>query len=139
MKESYRPDLKAHVLIDDAVNRVRSIRHIQEYWESPSGGGLMTAVAYLRDFASVYEIPTSRFYRLESKVSYLDPREQAEGYRLSHEKRMFDSEIFGFYQTYLNVPVWRAGLKVTIKQGPNRVVRSTDTTQLGVDAKLGSE
>jgi zinc metalloprotease ZmpB len=69
-------------------------------------------------------------------VAFLDPRDQGEEYRLSDEKRMFDSETFGFYQTYLNVPVWRAGLKVTVKQGPNRVVRSEDTTQLGVDASL---
>ena len=46
------------------------------------------------------------------------------------QRRQFDSETFGFYQTYLNVPVWRAGLKVTVKQGPNRVVSSEDTTRL---------
>lgn len=135
MKESYRPDLKAHVLTD-AANRVRVIRHTQEYWESPTGGGLMTAVAYLRHFASVYEIPTTKLDRLETKVNFLDPRKQGEEYRLSEERRQFDSETFGFYQTYLNVPVWRAGLKVTVKQGPSRVVRSEDTTQSGVDAKM---
>jgi hypothetical protein len=43
MKERYRTDLKAHVLTDEA-NRVRAIRHTGEYWESPTGGGLMTAV-----------------------------------------------------------------------------------------------
>jgi hypothetical protein len=137
MKESYRPDLKAHVLTDEA-NRVRAIRHTQEYWESPTGGGLMTAVAYLRNFASIYEIPTKKFDRLETKVSFLNPREQEEEYRLSEERRQFDSETFGFYQTYMNVPVWRAGLKVTVKQGPSRVVRSEDTTQSGVDAKMPS-
>ncbi len=135
MKESYRPDLKAHVLTD-AANRVRAIRHTQEYWESPTGGGLMTAVAYLREFASVYEIPAKKLNRLETKVNFLDPREQEEEYRLSEERRQFDSETFGFYQTSLNVPVWRAGLRVTVKQGPNRVVSSEDTTQTGVDAKL---
>lgn len=135
MKEVYRPNLKAHVLTD-AVNRVRAIRHTQEYWESPTGGGLMTAVAYLREFASVYEIPAKKLDRLETRVSYLDPREQDEEYRLSEERRQFDSETFGFYQTYLNVPVWLAGMKVTVKQGPNRVVASEDTTQLGVDAKM---
>src|SRR5215813_3731225 len=133
MKESYRPDLKAHVLTD-AANRVRVIRHTQEYWEGPTGGGLMTAVAYLRQFAGVYEIPTPKLDRLETKVSFLDPREQGEEYRLSEERRRFDSETFGFYQTFLNVPVWLAGLKVTVKQGPNRVVASEDTTQRGVDA-----
>jgi hypothetical protein len=137
MKESYRPDLKAHVKTD-AANRVRAIRHTQEYWESPVGGGLTTAVAYLRHFAGVYEIPTTKLDPLETKVTFLDPREQDEEYRLSEERHQFDSETFGFYQTFLNVPVWRAGLKVTVKQGPNRVIQSEDTTQLGVDAKLPS-
>ena len=137
MKESYHPDLKAHVLIDDA-DRVRAIRHTQEYWESPIGGGLMTAVAYLRRFAGVYEIPTKKFDRLETKVSFLDPREQEEEYRLSEERRQFDAETFAFYQTHLNVPVWRAGLKVVIKQGPSRVVKSEDTSQSRVDAKMPS-
>ena len=138
MKESYRPDLKAHVLTD-ASNRVRAIRHSQEYWESSSGGGLMTAVAYLRHFESVYEIPAKKLDRLETKVSFLEPREQDDEYRLSEEKRQFVSETFGFCQTHLNVPVWRAGLKVTVKQGPSRAVRSENTTQSGVNAKIPSK
>src|SRR5262245_43193919 len=135
MQESYRPDLKAHVRTDEA-NRVRAIRHTQEYWESPVGGGLPTAVAYLREFGSVYEIPTKKLDHLETKASFLEPREQDEEYRLWEERRQFDSETFGFYQTYLNVPVWLAGVRVTVKQGPNRVVASEDTTQIGVDAKM---
>lgn len=138
MKESYNPSLKAQVLTD-ASNRVRSIRHTQQYWESPTGGGLMSTVAYLREFASVYQIPLKKLDRLETKVNFLDPREQEEEYRLSEERRQFDSETFGFYQTFLNVPVWRAGMKVTIKQGPNRVIKSEDTTQPGVDAKMPSK
>lgn len=138
MKEIYRPDLKAHVSLDTA-DRVRTIRHSQEYWESPVGGGLLTALAYLRQFAGVYEIAPNKFDRADSKVGFLDPREQPEEYRLSEERRQFDSETFGFYQTWLNVPVWRAGLKVTVKQGPNRVVRSEDTTQPGVNARMPSQ
>ncbi|MBA2882472.1 hypothetical protein HNR65_002824 [Desulfosalsimonas propionicica] len=138
MKESYRTDLKAHVLTNQA-NRVRAIRHTQEYWESPTGGGLMTAASHLRQFAGIYEIPTTKFDRLEIKVTYLDPREQGEEYRLSEERYQFDSETFGFYQTFLNVPVWRAGLKMTLKQGPNRVIRSKDTSQQGVNAKMPSK
>ena len=106
MKETYRPVLKSHVLTDDA-DRVRAIRHTGEYWESPTGGGLVTAVTYLRSFASVYEVPDARFDRLETKVSFLNPREQGEEYRLGEERRQFDSETFGFYQTYPNVTVWR--------------------------------
>lgn len=138
MKEIYRPDLKAHVSLDTA-DRVRTILHSQEYWESPVGGSLPTALAYLRQFAGVYEIAPNRLDRAGSKVVFLDPREQTEEYRLSEERRQFDSETFGFYQTWLNVPVWRAGLKVTVKQGPHRVVRSEDTTQPGVNAKMPSQ
>jgi hypothetical protein len=137
MKETYRPDLKAQVLTD-AANRVRAIRHTQEYWESPTGGGLSTAVTYLHQFSGVYEIPTKKFDQLATKVNFLNPREQQEEYRLSEERRQFDSEVFGFYQTILNVPVWRAGLRVVVKQGPNRVISSEDTTQSDVDAKMPS-
>src|SRR5688572_3196364 len=137
MKESYRPDLKAHVLTDDD-NRVRAIRHSQEYWESPAGSGLTTAAAYLRQFAPVFGISPEKLDHVETKVSFFEPRAQDEEYRLSEEKRQFDSETFGFYQTWLNVPVWRAGLKVVVKQGPSRVVGSENTAQPGVDAKLPS-
>ena len=137
MKESYRPELKAHVVTDDE-NHVRAIRHSQEYWESSADSGLATAVAYLRQFAPVFEIPPSKLDRLEAKVSFLEPRKQDEEYRLSEEKRQFDSETFGFYQTFNNVPVWRAGLRVMVKQGPSRVVSSENTSQPGVDATLPS-
>ncbi len=137
MKERYRADLKAHVLTDDS-NRVRMIRHSQEYWESPTGGGLPAATTYLRNFAPVYEIAANKFDRLESKVAFLEPLEQGEEYRLSEEKQMFDAYTYGFYQTYLNVPVWQAGLKVTVKQGPSRVVQSEDTTQTGINVEMPS-
>jgi hypothetical protein len=137
MKESYRPDLKAHVSIDDD-ERVRAIRHSQEYWESPAGGGVATAAAYLREFAPVFDISKQQFERADVRVNFLEPRQQDAEYRLCEQKRQFDSETFGFCQTYLNVPVWRAGLKVVVKQGPNRVVSSENTSQPGVDAKLPS-
>ena len=137
MKETYRPDLRAHV-ITDLSNRVRAIRHTQEYWESVSGDSLHTAVSYFRQFASVYEIPTTKFNRMETKVTFLDPREQTEEYRLSEQKQQFDSEVLGFYQTYHNVPIWRAGLRVTVKRGPNRVIHSEDTSQPDVNAQLPS-
>jgi hypothetical protein len=135
MQETYRPELKAHVLLDND-RRVRAIRHTQEYWESPAGGGLATAVAYLREMAGVYELPSRALDQLETRVSFLDPREQGPQYRLEEERRQFDSETFGFYQTCLNVPVWLAGLRVTVKHGPTRVVASEDTTQANLDPRL---
>jgi hypothetical protein len=138
MQETYRPDLQAHVLLDND-RRVRAIRHTQQYWESPKGGGLATAVAYLREMAGVYELPSRALDQLETRVNFLDPREQGVQYRLDEERRQFDSETFGFHQTCLNVPVWLAGLRVTVKHGPTRVVASEDTTQANLDPRLPEE
>lgn len=55
-------------------------------------------------------------------MSFYDPREQGVEYQLDEEKLMFDSTTVEYYQTYLNTPVWRRGLSVTIKAArPNRV------------------
>lgn len=137
MKELFNPELRAYILVDES-NRVRSIRHSDEYWESPEGGAQATAIAYLKSFAKTYEIPTAKFDNLSTRVSYMDPREQAEDYRLGEEKFQFDAGTFGFYQTQHNIPVWRKGLKVTVKSGPSRVVGSVDSSLPNVDAKLPS-
>ncbi|NOD88222.1 MULTISPECIES: hypothetical protein [unclassified Ruegeria] len=139
MKEFYSSDLRAHIQAD-AKAKVRAIRHSDEYWESPNrtGGALDTAIAYLRSFADTYEVPTRRLDNARTKVSYVDPVEQGEEYRLGEEKHHFDAGVFGFYQTVHNLPVWRKGMKVTVKQGPNRVVASVDTSLRDVDVTLPS-
>src|SRR5262245_31680639 len=63
MKESYHPGLKAHLLTDDG-NRVLSIRHTHEYWESPTQAALASATAYLREFAGVYQLEPRALARL---------------------------------------------------------------------------
>ena len=57
MKELFRPDLKASIVLDDK-QRVRRIRHTQEYWLSPVSGALGTASSYLNEMADVCRINT---------------------------------------------------------------------------------
>lgn len=138
MNEVYRPDLRAHAVIGDN-RRVRAIRHSQEYWQSSEKGGkggLSTVHRYLAEVAQVYEIPSGQLDNLARTVEYLEPREQGPEYRLSEEKHHFDAATYGFAQTYLNVPVWRAGLRVTVKQDPDRVISSEDTSEAGVEVRL---
>ena len=135
MNTSYRPDLKAHLSVDEA-EKVRSVRHSQEQWLSDHNNPLLAATDYLQRMAEVFEIPADQLQNLPQKVSFLDPREQKAEYRLSEEKKFFDSTTYGFYETYLNVPVWRAGLSVTVKQNPSRVVHSVNNSQEGIDAKM---
>ena len=57
-------------------------------------------------------------------------------YRLSEEKSLFDATTFAFWQTLHNVPIWEAGVTVTVKHDPSRVTASVDNSQSGVEATL---
>ena len=39
----------------------------------------------------------------------------------------------------LNTPVWEGGLKVTVKQGPNRVISSVSTSHASIEVEMPSE
>lgn len=135
MRTVYDPNLKAHVTVDEG-QKVRHIRHSQEYWPSEQDVPRSSASDYLNEMADTLQIPKEELQNLHKKVSFLDPREQGVEYHLSEEKHLFDSVTVGYYQTYLNVPVWRRGLTVKIKQNPNRVVGSTNNSEDDLRGKL---
>ena len=87
MKTTYKPDLKAHVSVDDK-NRVRHIRHSQEYWESEDNIPRVSAETYLNEWAETLQIPNEQLQNLSKKVSFYDPREQGVEYQLDEEKHM---------------------------------------------------
>ena len=135
MPEQFDARLTAHILRDQD-NRLRSITHSAEYWESEEGSPLAAAVDYLRSMGSDYEVPSGELDNLAVPVTHLDPRPQGVEYRLAEERQSFDSTTFGFDQTVLNTPVWSAGMQVTVKQGPNRVVQSSSTAHAGIAVEL---
>ena len=135
MKSHYDSRLKAHLTVDDN-EKVRHIRHSQEYFFSEQNIPRLAASDYLNEMSETLQIPRDQLKNLNKKVSFLDPLEQGIEYHLSEEKRLFDSITLGYYQTYLNVPVWRRGLSVSIKQNPNRVVGSTNNSENDIHGKL---
>jgi hypothetical protein len=90
--------------------KFRHIRHSQEYWPSEQDIPRLSANDYLNETAEILQIPKEQLKNLHRKVSFLDPHEQDIEYHLSEEKHLFDSITVGYYQTYMNVPVWRRGL-----------------------------
>jgi hypothetical protein len=137
MNDQYRPDLKAHVSTDED-GTVRHILHTDERWLPSQENPLRAAMEYVRHQASIFSIQVSALDRLHEPVTYLEPRDEGESYRLAEEKHQFDSTTVGFAQTYLNVPVWRTGLSVTVKGGPSRVVEGTNATLANVRAEMPS-
>ncbi|MCC6790451.1 MAG: hypothetical protein IT336_02135 [Thermomicrobiales bacterium] len=138
MNDEFRPDLRAHVTTDDD-GVVRQVLHTDERWLPNKETPLGAAMEYVRAHTGLLSIGESAVDRLHEPVTYLDPRAESESLRLAEQKHQFDSTTVAFAQTYLNVPVWRTGVSVTVKEGPSRVVESTNTTLTDVRAELPSE
>ncbi len=138
MKTVFDPKLKAILTLDDS-QVVRGINHTDELYGSEKNTPKVAAVDYLKDIHDVVQIPSKTLDNAYQKVSYINPMEQGVEYRLSEEKTFFDSTTFGFYQTYLNVPIWRTGLSVTMKHGPNRIAKMVNNSKYDVKGKLPKE
>ena len=137
MRTIYDASLKATVTVDDS-GQIRGIKHLEQYREVEHLRGREAATAYVRRVAEKLNIAPEALRTLDQPVSYLDPQRQDVEYRFSEEKALFDSATYAYYQTWLNTPVWAAGITVTVKQLPARVVAATNTSEYGVDAKMPS-
>ena len=138
MSTHYDAKLKARVSTDQH-GKVRAISHRRGFWFSKEKTPLRVACDYLRQLAGTFGIPMADLADLEQEASFLSPQQQGVSYRRSEAKEAFDSTVLTFRQTFLNIPVWRTGLKVLVKEGPHRVVRAVDTSLRDLDAKLPSK
>lgn len=138
MDDEFRPDLNAHVSTDEN-GVVRHVLHTDERWLPSEENPRRAAMEYVRAQAGLLSIDEAALDRLHESVTYLEPREEGDSYRLAEEKRQFDSTTVAFAQTFLNVPVWRTGVSVTVKGGPSRIVEGTNTTLLDVEAAMPSQ
>ena len=137
MESRYDAALNAHLSVDG--DKVRAIDHRHAMWQSPARAPRATASAYLRAMAPTLSMAPASLERLHQRVDYENPRSQGVEYRLSEEKTLFDSTTYAYWQTYANVAVWDAGVTVTVKQNPSRVVASVDHSHTGVETTLPPE
>ena len=92
--------------------------------------------------AKIFKISEKTLKNMYQKVTFDDRFEQDVQYRLSKQKQFFDSTTVEFYQTYLNLPIWQAGVTITVKHNPSLkdspylIIHSVNTSQKGFDAKL---
>jgi len=137
MREVSDNRLKAQLTVDDS-ERVRQINYLEEPWKSSQESPLLAAIEFLRQMSGVLGLAEDELRAPQQKVSFMEPREQGVEYRLGAQKELFDASTFIFNQTYLNAPVWRAAITLTVKHNPNRVVTATDTSERGINARLPS-
>ena len=96
MKSIYRPDLKAHLSLDDD-NRVRHIQQSQEYFLSDQSSVRLAAADYLHRRAETLSIPLHQLERLHLATNFLDPLEQDVEYREYRIKKYFASTTYCYY------------------------------------------
>jgi hypothetical protein len=135
MREISNTRLRARVSIDED-DRVRQVNHSEAPWKSTQDSPLRAALEYLQHLGMGLGIREDELRNASQAVSFSEPREQGVEYRFGKEKGMFDSSTIIFNQTFLNVPVWRAAVTLTLKQNPNRVLLVTVTSERGMDASL---
>ncbi|MBI5433584.1 MAG: hypothetical protein HZA52_12210 [Planctomycetes bacterium] len=134
MNTTFHPELKAFVTRDGP--RVRVIGHRQWLRPSKETAPRLAAESYLRDVADTLGVPSARFAHAHAAVEHRTPRKQPLEYRFGGAKGFFDSTTFAYWQTIHNTPIWKAGMTVTVKLAPSRIVSLVDHSHAAVDAEL---
>lgn len=120
----------------------RQLEHVQEpFVAQPSvgfefgGEPSPRAVAedYLRQVAPIYGINEQMLASRESDFASLDSSRQS-GARivLAEEKPVTGTTTLSYVQTYQGIPVWEAGINVTVQELPTRVTSSQSSVHLDV-------
>lgn len=98
----------------------RELVHDQ-YVVSAAGTAQLAAQEYLSTFRDLVGAKAEELENL-SRPPESDPIDAGVEYRFLAEKPQFGATTISYYQTFLGLPVWEAGLVVHMRQAPFRIV-----------------
>ncbi|MEU8362765.1 hypothetical protein AB0C27_42800 [Nonomuraea sp. NPDC048882] len=120
----------------DELGIVRGLEHLERpYLDSDGPDPVRVAARYADDVAPVYGIPGSMLTDLWTRVGDRPVPEPAL-LRFAEEKSITQVTIVSFVQTVLSLPIWEAGLSVSLLPDPLRVVASQSSVHLDADARI---
>ncbi len=107
---------------------VRQIRHLQQPYFVGGLSGRSLAAQYVQDVAEYYQVPPDALTKLNSPFHPTN-RLTNEPTRLSFrgEKALVGTSTFSFVQTLGDLPIWEAGVSVTVQAEPDCVTGSLST------------
>src|SRR5262249_44937864 len=128
-------DLTRNVYLDrDDQGIIRQLLHTHAPVSIQAGTAQLAASEYLHRYGELLGVSAAELANLS-----LTPSEGVESasveYRFLTEKRQFDDATVAYYQTDLGLPVFQAGVAVTMKLNPFRVLSSHSTLHPGLDVK----
>lgn len=116
---------------------VRLLSHPQEPYTSPSGvkqSLRALSEAYVHDVAEIYGIDPTMLSSLAEPVERKLKKEPLR-LRMLEEKRLLNSIVLGYQQTFLGLPIWESHLSVRLHQEPLRVTSSDSSLHGDVQCK----
>lgn len=112
---------------------VRQLRHLQQPYAAAATSPRPLAVEYVRDVASIYNIPAGALVALNTQFH------QTDLFSLEPQRLHFHSQTdflgtstISYVQTIGGLPIWEAGFGVTVQSDPLRVTSSWSTLHQGV-------
>jgi zinc metalloprotease ZmpB len=121
-------------IVRDAGGIARTLSHANRSVVSGAPTPELAAREYLNRYGELLGL------RPEQLRHLFLPAEQEPGageieYRFLSEKHQFDLTTVAFYQTCFGLPVWEAGLSITMKDNPLRVVGAQSTLHADLEVK----
>src|SRR5215510_2359711 len=101
------------------------LRHLQEPYIFGILSGRVLAEHYVRDVAETYGIPPDSLAGLDRPFRLTnDLTSESTRLRFAAESVLVPGSALAYVQTFRGLPIWEAGVSVTLQAGPARVTSS---------------
>ncbi len=125
-------------LVRDASGAPRILTHSDRYYASKAATPQLAAHDYLSRYAALLGLQRQHLKNLTAAIDQ-EPADAAVECRLLSEKRQSDLTTVAFHQTCFGLPVWEAGIAVTMKHDPLRVLGARSTLHPALKIKRPAE
>jgi zinc metalloprotease ZmpB len=112
-------------VLRDADHVTRTLSHAR-YVATDARTPQLAAREYLARYRELLGLQEDELKHLFTPTEQEPTADEVE-YRLLSEKHQFDLTTVAFYQTHFGLPVWEAGLSITMKENPLRFVGAQTT------------
>src|SRR4029077_14364164 len=124
-------------IVRDADGIARVLSHADLHVAATAAPRQAAASAYLGRYGHLFGLKQRHLKNLDRRV-VADPTGAAVDYRFLREKSQFDVTTVAFDQTRFGLAVWEAGISVTMKHNPLRVIGARSTLHHKLDVKRPS-
>jgi len=135
MKRSLEVDQNATITRDDD-GTVRAITFSDRGPAAPGTAGPASAKSHVRRLAGTIGINIAELGELDREATHVEPKESGPSFHLADKKTVFDTTTYVYAQTYLDTPVWGAGITATVHDETCRLLSVVSTSVTGIDAEL---